>query len=281
MNESEIRNVSDTALWVAMYRALESGRPDALFRDPYARKLAGERGEQIFASIPAKHRHNWAYSMRTHLADTFLTQEIDRGADMVINLAAGLDARPYRMTLPATLQWIEIDLPDLIAYKEKILGDAKPACRLERFSVDLADASGRRDLFTRLGKRAKRVVIVSEGLVIYLSADEVASLATDLAAQPSFQRWITDLASPGLKQMIEKQVGKRLQAAQAPLKFAPPEGPPFFEKYGWRVLEVESMLRTAARLRRVGFFFRLMSKLPESKGAQGSRPWSAMVLLGK
>ncbi len=44
--EAAIRNVSDTALWVAMYRAMESERADALFYDPYARVLAGERGEE-------------------------------------------------------------------------------------------------------------------------------------------------------------------------------------------------------------------------------------------
>src|SRR5437773_1190282 len=42
-----IRSVSDTALWVAMYRAYESERADALFSDPYARRLAGPRGEAI------------------------------------------------------------------------------------------------------------------------------------------------------------------------------------------------------------------------------------------
>ncbi len=36
-----LRHVSDTALWVAMYRALEWERPDALVRDPWARQLAG------------------------------------------------------------------------------------------------------------------------------------------------------------------------------------------------------------------------------------------------
>ena len=42
-----IRNISDTALWAAIYRARESDRPDALFRDPLARRLAGERGGEV------------------------------------------------------------------------------------------------------------------------------------------------------------------------------------------------------------------------------------------
>lgn len=42
-----LRHVSDTARWVAMDRALESERPDALFRDPYARRLAGTEGAAL------------------------------------------------------------------------------------------------------------------------------------------------------------------------------------------------------------------------------------------
>lgn len=278
-SEPLIRNVSDTARWAAMYRALETDRADALFRDPFARRLAGEQGEKIFTSVPEKRRNAWAWSMRTYLFDHFIGEEIKRGADMVVNLAAGLDARPYRMQLPPMLQWIEVDLPDLVAYKETILAAAEPACRLERLSLDLSDVERRRDLFARLSGRAKRVVVISEGLLIYLSPGEVAALSHDLAAQPSFQRWILDLTSPGLRRMMEKQMGDQL--ARAPFKFAPPEGPPFFEQHGWRVLEVQSTLQTAARLRRVGLFFRFLAKLPDSKGAQGSRPWSATCLLGK
>lgn len=39
-----VRGVSDTARWVAYFRALETKRPDALFRDPFAERLASERG---------------------------------------------------------------------------------------------------------------------------------------------------------------------------------------------------------------------------------------------
>jgi O-methyltransferase involved in polyketide biosynthesis len=42
-HDPPVRNISDTALWVAHYRAVESERADAHFHDPYARALAGER----------------------------------------------------------------------------------------------------------------------------------------------------------------------------------------------------------------------------------------------
>jgi len=55
---------------------------------------------------------------------------------MVVNLAAGLDTRPYRMALPSGLQWIEIDLPELLAYKAETLAGETLACRLERVALD-------------------------------------------------------------------------------------------------------------------------------------------------
>jgi O-methyltransferase involved in polyketide biosynthesis len=53
-----IREIKDTARWAAVYRARESERSDALFRDPFARRLPGTRGEEIAASLPASERHS-------------------------------------------------------------------------------------------------------------------------------------------------------------------------------------------------------------------------------
>ena len=52
--EPLIRNISDTALWAAAYRARENERPNAVFRDPFARRLAGSRGEQILEAHARK-----------------------------------------------------------------------------------------------------------------------------------------------------------------------------------------------------------------------------------
>ncbi len=152
--EPLIRNISDTALWVAVYRARETERQDALFRDPFARKLAGERGEQIAKDLLAGQRYEWPYTARTVRFDQIITEQIKQGTDMVINLAAGLDTRPYRMDLPSSMKWIEVDLPGIIDYKEAILGHEKPRCTLERVRLDLADIAGRRALFQKLGSSA-------------------------------------------------------------------------------------------------------------------------------
>jgi methyltransferase (TIGR00027 family) len=283
MSQSEplIRNVSDTALWSAVYRAAETERPDALFRDPYARRLAAERGRQIAESMPGAVRADWAWVGRTYLFDQLIVEQLGQGVDMVVNLAAGLDARPYRMALPPALQWVEVDLPGILDYKEEILAGEQPTCALERVRLDLADAGARRDLFARLGSRSRRALILTEGLLIYLTADEAASLARDLAAPAAFQGWILDIASPGLLRLLQKNIGPQLTRASATLQFGPPEGPGYFEPHGWKPVKVLSPLKTAARFKRLSFGMRLFALLPESQGRQGSRPWSGICLLEK
>jgi methyltransferase (TIGR00027 family) len=273
-----IRNVSDTARWVAVYRARETERPDAHFRDPFARRLAGERGEQIAKSMPLGRDNDWSMITRTWLGDQFINEQVQQGVDMVINLAAGLDARPYRMQLPASLKWVEVDLPEILAYKEEILRDEKPVCSLERIRLDLSNAALRCDLFAELGRRSKNALIITEGLLIYLTPDDVAGLAKDLAAPPSFQSWILDIASPGLLRLLAKRMAKQLTAA-APFKFAPPEGPNFFIPYGWKPVDVRSLLKHAARLKRLSLLFRFFALFPETEKSRRDRPWSGMCLL--
>ena len=278
--EPLIRNISDTARWVATYRAQESERPDGIFRDPFARALAGERGTQIAAATPFMQRAAWAMIARTYLIDRVVEREVQRGVDLIVNLAAGLDTRPQRMDLPRTLRWVEVDLPEILDYKEQVLADAgaAPRCALERVRLDLSGREARRALFDRLGGSAARALVIAEGLMIYLTAEDVGALARDLAAVRTFERLALDLASPGLLTMMQKQMSELMRQAGAPYRFAPPEGPPFFVPFGWTPIEVRSLLKTAAKLKRLRLFMRLMSLLPESSGAQGSRPWSAVCL---
>lgn len=280
MSEPLIRNISDTARWAAVFRAMETERSDALFRDPLARRLAGDRGEQIAAAMTMHMRNSWSWVMRTYIVDQYVTRRLANGVDTILNLAAGLDARPYRMDLPPTLRWIEVDLPELFAYKEEVLAGEKPRCVLERVPLDLSDAARRRALFAQIGASAKRVMILSEGLLVYLSAEDVGALATDLARQPSFQYWVFDIVSPGLMEMLRKQGGgSELEAAGAPFKFGPSEGPDFFRKFGWRPLEVQSTFKAASRTGRLPWSLKIFSLFPESNGAQGKRPWSGICLM--
>ena len=278
-SEPLLRNIADTARWVAFYRALESERPDALFRDPYARILAGERGERI-ATVVGSRRSYWLFTARTVLMDQFIYSEIFRGADMVINLAAGLDTRPYRLQLPAGLTWVEVDVEDLIARKEVLLKDEQPVCHLERHRLNLMDRAARQILLQELSQRAKRAAILTEGLVMYLSPDDVRSLAFELAAANTFRSWILDLYHPRLLAANGRgKMGRMLVQANAQFRFAPAEGPAFFESCGWRCVHVESTLKAAARTGRGPLFLRLLLPIFERDPAKGAYSWSGIALL--
>src|SRR6185369_3069265 len=280
MVEPLIRNISDTARWAALYRARETERSDAIFRDPCARRLAGERGEDIANEIQFSTKHSWSWIARTYLFDQFLLDALRNGYDMVINLAAGLDDRPYRMDLPATLEWIEVDLPEILAYKEEVLTADVPNCQLERIPLDLSNVSSRRELFDQLGRRCDKAVIMTEGLIIYFPDNEVAAFAADLQAQSTFRRWILDLASPGLLKMLKDKMGKQM-GDEAVLKFAPANGVDFFREFDWKPIDVRSQLKTAGKLKRLPLLMKLLAPLTPDcpTEQQAKKPWGGVVVL--
>jgi methyltransferase (TIGR00027 family) len=278
---AQVRNVSDTALWAAHFRAEESRRPDALFHDPYAEKLGAQRGGEMARTLPQGLSHAWAWVARTYLFDQILQKEIADGADLIVNCAAGLDARPYRMQLPPTLQWIEADLPDMLAYKTELLAEDKPTCQLERIAVNLADINERRRFFAGIAGRGQRGIVLTEGLLIYLSAEEVAQFAEDLSGAASLQRWILDMHSPRLLAIMQRQTGKALEKVGAPFKFGPAEGPDFFRPHGWTPVQVEGFLHTAARFRRPPLHLRFIAKIFDVRSWKANQPWAGACLMQK
>lgn len=276
-----IRDISDTARLAAVYRALEGERSHPLFVDPFARRLAGVRGYRVASTFPFTARSMWSWSMRTYLIDQFIARQIQQGVDMIINLAAGLDARPYRLALPSSLRWIEIDLPSVIEYKEQVLSNECPTCILRRFGMDLRNRRTRCNLFEQLDRAATRALVITEGLIVYLTADQAGSLAHDLACPPSFQRWVVDLLSPALLRVLRQSIGAELRHAGARLKFAPAKGPNFFRPYGWKAVAARSVHKTAARLNRLPSVVRLLVRASESGIGRNSGPWSTVCLLGK
>lgn len=281
--EPAIRNVSDTALWMAYYRTQETERSDALFRDPLARKLAGERGEQIVRELRRGEAMSSPMIARTVAIDEMIERAVAEGCDVVLNLACGLDTRPFRLPLPSSLRWIEADLPDLLAYKEQQLQGEQPRCQLQRVAADLADQSARQKLLAEAAAAGTRAVVITEGLLGYLDPQEVANIATDLSNQPKIAKWITDFASPMVLKRINKQWGKQLKAAGAPLKFAPPEGELFFKPYGWCAEEFRDMMQETQRLNRPlpgAAIFKLMSRIAPGFAAKQAKLWrSGMVLM--
>jgi methyltransferase (TIGR00027 family) len=276
-----VENVSDTARWVAVYRAMETERPDALFKDPYAKRLAGEQGEAIVNGIKRGRQMAWAMITRTQVFDEFILGAIRDGADTIVNLAAGLDARPWRMELPPTLRWIDVDLPGILNYKTDMMKGETPRCRYEAVTTDLTDRAARQALFQRIGGESKRVLVVTEGLLIYLSEEQVAALADDLHAAPSFTWWTIDLASPMLLKMMDRWLKSPTLKQNAPFKFGPEASTEFFRPHGWRVKEWRSSMDEATRIDRempMMWMVRIMRLFSSAKRKEAMRRMTMFVL---
>ncbi len=280
-----IQHISDTARWVAVYRAMETGRPDAIFRDPHAARLAGDTGSEIVDHMKRGRAMAWAMIVRTAVFDEIILDRVrQHGADVVLNLAAGLDARPWRLDLPATLRWIDVDLPGILDYKTEALRHEVPSCQYEALKADLTDGAARRELFGRIGAGARRVLVVSEGLLIYLTPAQVGELATDVHACPSFLWWLIDLANPRLLEIMRKYWGRSVQSGNAPFQFAPPEGTAFFRPFGWHERAFRSAMEEAQRLRRempMMWLWRAIGRLYSKKRQEEFRRMSGFVLLDR
>jgi methyltransferase (TIGR00027 family) len=275
-----IDHVSDTARWVAEYRAMETDRPDAIFRDPYARRLAGTRGAEIVDALPKGRQFAWPMIVRTAVLDEMIMERVRSGCDLVLNLAAGLDARPWRLELPSTLRWVDVDLPAILGHKLEEMKHERPRCIYEAVVLDLAEEAKRRALFTQIGAQVRNALVISEGLLIYLEPDAVASLARDLRAQPGFHWWLIDIASPRLLKFSQRSWGKSLQ--RAPFKFAPAEDTKFFEPHGWREHTYRSIGDEARRLNREMrgmWFWRFVMRFYPKRIREQFKRFSGCVLL--
>lgn len=250
MSEPLIRSLADTACWVAYHRATESDRPDNIFRDPYARCLAGERGALIGREL---YENAWAVAVRTHLFDCAIRELLSRNlVGMAVNLGAGLDSRPYRLELSERLPWIEIDVPEILEAKRRILSNEKPHCQLQLIAENLADEASRRTLFSRLNQRARHILVISEGLLIYLDEDKVSLLAADLHAQPHFAYWLVEVIPPValLYMKANPKWRRHIGAAKLRMAFAPSDWRAFYRKCGWETVEFWDLAQAAHTLNR-------------------------------
>jgi hypothetical protein len=120
------------------------------------------------------------------------------------------------------------------------------------------------------------VLVIAEGLVVYLDDAMVAALGRDLVARPSFTYWALDFSSPAILKLIRS--GRSVSLANAPLKFGPPNGVAFFEALGWHACDVRSLFHEGARLRRVPWLLRPFAWVPPPDArAPGRKQWSGVV----
>jgi methyltransferase (TIGR00027 family) len=174
---------------------------------------------------------------------------VENGVDTVINLGAGLDTRPYRMQLPAGLNWIEVDFEQIITYKNQVLASDKPVCKLRRIAFDLSNEAERKKLFEELGSHTKLALVITEGVVAYINNEDASLLSKDIFTMPAFEYWVQEYRMGGFRKYGKKN-GKAKLMKKTPLLFDVADPIPFFQKDGWKVVEKIGILDEAGRLGR-------------------------------
>jgi methyltransferase (TIGR00027 family) len=280
-NSPVINDVSDTALWVAVFRADESKRHDALFQDPLAGLLAGERGREIAAKMSMSRYTSWSIVIRTCIIDAYVRKLAAEGVDTVLNLGAGLDTRPYRLALPKSLRWIEVDYPHIIEKKENLLAKNEPLFPLERVKLDLADLGSRKAFFKKVNSESKKVLILTEGVTPYLTNDQVAHLAEDLHDEPHFRYWIVDYNSPVVVKHLQS-AKRRREMGSAQFQFAPEDWEGFFAQNGWQIAERRYSAKESFKLGRsipVPWWYAVIRRFIPRKNPDDSMKFSGYFLM--
>jgi methyltransferase (TIGR00027 family) len=136
-------SVGATALGVAMARAAESSCDCPLFTDPYAQLFidaASEHGWEPTASMIERVRIVAGYAAaRTKWFDEYFIAAGANGIDQAVILAAGLDARAWRLPWVDGSVVYEIDQPQVLAFKADTLAahGAQPSVTYRAVSIDL------------------------------------------------------------------------------------------------------------------------------------------------
>ena len=234
----------------AAYRAIESEKQKPLFFDPLADNLAGNRGRVIIASLPPKAMMGgWTVLIRTCVIDKLILHAIAQGVDTIINLGAGLDTRPYRMTLPETLRWFEADFPHIFDWKNIRLADEVPNCQLKRIALDLTDTNARLKFLDEVGVSSKKILVLTEAVTPYLSEDVVAAIGLELRSRSVIKYWIVDYFSPSAYE-YRRRSGMSQAMKHSPFLFEPKDYFGFFADCGWVPKEIKFFGEEAEHLGR-------------------------------
>ena len=157
-------------------RAEESVRADGLFSDPFAERLAGTQGRQLLADFAGDNEVASApIVIRTRLFDEALLQVQSDGVAQVVILAAGMDARSYRLPWQDGTTVYEVDQPQVTATKNERLAGERPRCRRVAVGIDLAEGWPKA-LQSQGFDSSSRTVWLIEGLLQYIDASAVDRL---------------------------------------------------------------------------------------------------------
>lgn len=227
-----------TARAVAAARARESRRPDALFVDPMAARFAGEEGKDLLGHNLSGLSRRVAIpfvEIRTRYFDDWLTGAVGGDIRQLVILAAGFDARAWRLPLPSDLVVYEIDRADVLELKERLARGAD--CPLERRAVgaDLLRDDWPAALRAAGFDPSRPSAWIAEGLLLYFEEvqvrqllDRIAALSAPKSAIAADVDDVTFGTSP-----LTRAFARKLRSGGTPWRFGTPHPEELFARHGF------------------------------------------------
>jgi methyltransferase (TIGR00027 family) len=265
----QARPVALTSRWIAAARANESARANRLFDDPFAAALAANAalGGAAVGALRAGIRavddlivqSNRVFgapflAIRTRFFDEMLLHAVRTGrVRQVVLLAAGLDARAYRLPWPYGTRLYELDQPAVLATKDATLAaiGAEPSCERHTLGVDLTDPGWVERLGAAGYDRTAPSAWLAEGLLMYLDPAAVETLLGTEAGLAAPGSWLgADLfSSVVLTAPLLRPFMDLMTAQGAPWRFAHDDPAALFAAAGWtaEVTEVREAGRRYGR----------------------------------
>jgi O-methyltransferase involved in polyketide biosynthesis len=189
----DLSGVTETLLITLAIRAFESQRPDALIKDERAEQLVGQMDQDLLRSKLAKIEDysQVATILRSrefdHHARDFLSRHPEA---VVVHIGCGLDSRFERVD-NGQVEWYDLDLPDVIELRRKLIGGE--GARYHLLGCSVLDSAW---LDTVSAHRQRPFLFLAEGVLMYFDEAQVQSLVLTLQKRFPDAELVFDAFSP-------------------------------------------------------------------------------------
>ena len=239
-----MKPISKTAFYCCGVRMQDAASDNPVCGDSFAKVFMNEDGLRVLEAFKDETSPNATNVVRHRIIDDFLRAELEKNSGLtIVTIGAGFDSRPYRLTGGT---WVEIDEPQIIAYKNERLPAENCANRLSRIAMDFATDSLEEKLAPFAGRNP--VVIVIEGVFVYLSEPEIAGLLEKLRRLFPRHQLICDLLSRSFFERYSKTLHEKINGIGTTFRYTADDPGDIFLAGGYRRTHWVSIVERASEL---------------------------------
>ena len=234
-----MKPISKTAFYCCGVRMQDAERENPVCGDIYAKAFMNEDGLRILEKFKDETRPNSSNVARHRIVDDLLRQELAAHSDLrVVIIGAGFDSRAYRLKGGT---WIELDEPQVIAYKNERLPVSDCPNELHRVAIDFATDS-LEDKLAPFVDRGGPVVVVVEGVFMYLEQQAIEQLLKTLRRLFPQHKLICDLMKRKFFEKYGRTIHEKLTGMGATFKFTADNPEEIFVQNGYERVDQISMV---------------------------------------